>query len=366
MTARIGFRGGVADEPVVRAGFIGCGSHSFRNLYPALQFAPVRLAATCDLDAAKAQAFARQFGADAWYTDYRRMLAEAEMDAVFVCTGYDARGRPLYPQIVADGLRAGKHVWFEKPPAASCAEIELLQSLAAAAGRNAMVGLKKMFFPANEKARELMQSEEFGRAHLVTIQYPQAVPTVEEFKAYGAGEPVALVKWFLDHFCHPAALMVYLLGMPETLFYERSAAAGGVATFTFAGGAVAVISLTAGAATNGGMERTMIVGEKGRHITIENNVRVTLHRQPPVGYGDAPSYHVGGPESANAVWEPEFSLGQLYNKGLFLLGYWGEINEFARSVLEQRPPTKGTLQHAWQVTRIFEGFAGGPGRRVRL
>jgi predicted dehydrogenase len=366
MTMRIAFNGRLSDEAVVRVGFIGCGSHSFRNLYPTLQFAPVKLAATCDLDLARAEAFARQFGAEAWYGDYRRMLAEAELDAVLICAGYDQRGRPLYPDIVVDCLSAGRHVWFEKPPAASCAEIERMQRAAAAAGRNVVVGLKKMFFPANEKARELMYTAEFGRPHLVTIQYPQYVPTAAEFGAYARGEPVGVVKWFLDHLCHPVSLLVYLLGMPQTLYYERSEQGGGAATFTFADGAVAVVSLTAGASSNGGMERTMIVGEKGRHITVENNTRVTLHRKPPVGYGDAPTYYVGGPETANTVWEPEFSLGQLYNKGLFLLGYYGEINEFARSILEQRPPAKGTLEQAWQVTRIFEGFAEGASRRVAL
>ena len=31
-----------------------------------------------------------------------------------------------------------------------------------------------------------------------------------------------------------------------------------------------------------------------------------------------------------------------------------------------RPPAKGTLEHAWQVTRIFEAFAAGPGRTIAL
>ncbi len=65
-----------------------------------------------------------------------------------------------------------------------------------------------------------------------------------------------------------------------------------------------------------------------------------------------PSCYGGGPAEASSAWEPEFSLGQLYNKGLFLLGYYNEVNEFARSILENRPPAKGTLEHAWQVTRL--------------
>jgi predicted dehydrogenase len=358
---RINFHGRLADEPRIRAGFIGCGSHAFRNLYPALQFTPVELVATCDLDLDRAQAFARQFGARAAYADYHRMLDEETLDAVFLCTGYDERGRPLYPPIAVDVLRSGRAVWMEKPPAASCAEIEQMQEAARAAGKQVMVGLKKMFFPANEKAKELMAAEDFGTPQLVMLQYPQSVPTVEQFAAYLKDGVRNAVQGFLDHLCHPVSLLIALLGMPETLHYARSASGAGLATFGYASGAIASIAMTHGASSNGGMEQTTIISDRGRHITVENNVRVTLHRMPPLGYGSTPSFYAGGPDQVSAVWEPEFSLGQLYNKGLFLLGYYGEINEFARSILEGRPPVKGTLEHAWQVTRIFEAFAEGPG-----
>ncbi|MFO7907808.1 MAG: hypothetical protein R6U98_34500, partial [Pirellulaceae bacterium] len=68
---------------------------------------------------------------------------------------------------------------------------------------------------------------------------------------------------------------VFLLGMPETLHYERSEGAAGVATFTFPSGAVATIAFTHGASNNGGMERTTIVSDEGRHITVQNSTRVT-------------------------------------------------------------------------------------------
>jgi predicted dehydrogenase len=158
--------------------------------------------------------------------------------------------------------------------------------------------------------------------------------------------------------------------MPSTLYYERSASGAGVATFGFDSGAVASLALTPGASRNQGMVRTVIVSDSGRHIVVDNNIRVTYHRTPPsdpdTGYGSSPNFFTGAPDQATAAWEPEFSLGQLYNKGLFLLGYYNEIAEFARSILEKRPPKKGTLQEAWQVTRIFEAFADGPRRLISL
>lgn len=370
MPVRINFHGRLADEPEIRAGFIGCGSHAFRNLYPTFQFAPVNLVATCDLDLARAKAFAAKFGAQAAYADYRAMLEREELDAVFIVAGYDERGRPLYPKIAMDCLAAGCHVWMEKPPAATCAELEAIEHAAQRSGKAAMVGLKKMFFPANEKARELMSAPDFGRAQLALLQYPQYVPTQDELKRYLGGERVNGAIGFLDHLCHPASLMVFLLGMPAGLHYERSDSGAGVATFTFASGAIAALALTHGSSRDGGMERTTIVADSGKHLVVDNNLRVTLHRSPPyaagTGYGSAPNYYTGAPGQATASWEPEFSLGQLYNKGLFLLGYYGEVNEFARAILEGRPPAKGTLRQAWQVTRIFEAFAEGPGKAIPL
>jgi len=364
---RINFRGQLTDEPEIRAGFIGCGSHSFRNIYPTFQFAPVKLVATCDVVVEKARAFADKFGAKNAYDDYHTMLEQEELDAVFIVTGYDGSGRPQFPRIAEDCLKAGCHVWFEKPPAATCAAIEGVQRAAQAAGRNVLVGLKKMFFPANEKARELAYADEFGRISLATFQYPAHLPTQDEIRRYlNDGENVESAVAFLDHLCHPASLMLFMLGMPETLYYERSASSGGVATFTFTSGAVASITMTKGASLSGGLERTTIVSDSGKHIVVENNTRLCYHRNPDLPYGASPSYFTGDPAAAAAVWEPEFSLGQLYNKGLFLLGYYNEVNEFARSIIEHRPPAKGTLEHAWQVTRIFEAFAEGPGRVISL
>jgi predicted dehydrogenase len=215
---RIGFRGELRDEPVIRAGFIGCGSHAYRNIYPTFHYAPVQLAAVCDLDLRKAEAFATKLGASAAYADHRQLLAAEDLDAVFIVVGYDERGRPLYPRLALDCLNAGRHVWIEKPPAASCAEIEQMQAAARANGVHVVVGLKKMFFPANEKAFELMHAPSFGAPQLVMIQYPQYVPTLEEFGEYLHEGKRNAVTSFLDHLCHPVALLLYLLGMPDSLY----------------------------------------------------------------------------------------------------------------------------------------------------
>lgn len=364
---RIGFNGNLEDKSEIKAGFIGCGSHAFRNIFPTFQFAPVNLVACCDLDKEKAAKFAEKFGAKSAYDNYSEMLEKENLDAVFIVTGYNAQGRPQYSKIAIDCLNAGCHVWIEKPPAASCAEIERMQDVAEKNNRQVLVGFKKMFFPANEKAKELMQREDFGKTAHVSLQYPQYVPAVEEFNDYLAGNSVKSVISFLDHLCHPVSMMVELMGMPEMMIYQRAFNGSGSVLFTFPDGAVANLALTDGMAINGGTERTMIVGDQGKHIIVDNNINVTYHCNLPLGYGDNPDFYKGPPEEATASWTPEFSLGQLYNKGLFLLGYYGEVNEFANAILEDRPVAKGTLEQARQITRIFEVFGEAvPGEMKEL
>lgn len=353
-------------ERHLRAGFIGCGSHAFRNVYPTFQFAPVQLVATCDLDADRASAFAKQFGAERSYTDHHEMLRSEELDAVFIVTNYDESGRPRYVGLAGDCLRAGRAVWMEKPPAATSAELVELRKLAGE--KQVMVGLKKMFFPANEKALALSRRDDFGTPMLTQITYPQYIPTADELRSYLVDRQcVRGAQSFLDHLCHPASLLLLLAGMPQTLYYDRASNGAGVATFGYDDGRVATISFTHGAAAGTQMERTMIVSDRDRHIVVENNIRVTYHRGAPGRpYGTSPNYFTGEPEETSATWEPEFSLGQLYNKGLFLLGYYGEVNEFARAVLDHRPLTKAGLDHAIQVTRLFEAFAEGPQKLIQI
>ena len=359
-------RGQINDSPRVRLGFIGCGGHSFRNIYPTFQFAPIDLIATCDLNADRAAAYAKQFGADRSYTDHREMLAKEPLDAVFIVTNYDDQGRPRYVKLATDCVKAGRHVWMEKPPAQNAAELQELKKTAG--DLNVMVGLKKMFFPANEKAHELASSPAFGKIAMATLQYPERIPTLEEFARYHRGERVWEVVGFLDHLCHPMSLLIFLMGMPQTLFYERAESGAGVATFTYADGRLANFVMAHGLAGNGGMERTTLIsGTGGGHILVDNNLRVAWHRDAPGrGYGTSPTYYVGTPEQTSSVWEPEFSLGQLYNKGLFLLGYAGEVTEFATAILEKRRVKKAHLDHAIQVTQIFEAFAQGPGKTIQL
>lgn len=337
-------------EKKLRAGFIGAGGHSFRNVYPTFQYAPIDLAAVCDLDAGRAASFARQFGASASYTDHHEMLAQEQPDVVFIVTTYDEGGRPQATRLALDCLEAGTHVWMEKPTAASVAEVRQLIETSERTGRFVMSGLKKTFFPSIVRASEIIRSEEFGRPASMYIRYPQSMPVLDK-----RGD-LNNVRSLLDHIYHPASIINELMGAVASFSYQWEPIAGGsVTNLRFASGAVGTLHMPGGGSGSSPLERLEVVGEHA-NVLVENGVKLTYYRPTRrPAYGRAASYLVDN-DVAPLLWEPEFSLGQLYNKNIFYLGYVQEVLHFCESVLAGTPPTKGTLEQSLEIAKLFEAY----------
>lgn len=341
-------------ERKLRAAFIGAGGHSFRNVYPTFQYAPIDLVAICDRDADRAAAYARQFGAKAFYTDHHEMLTREKPDVVFIVTSYDEQGRPQATQLALDALEAGCHVWMEKPTAASTAEIHALIDARNRSERFVMSGLKKIFFPSIVKAKEIITSEEFGQPVAITVRYPQAMPPLEQ------RTDLVNLKGLLDHIYHPAAIIGYLMGKVSTMSYTWEPVRGGSFTnLQFVSGAIGSLHLVAGGSGSSPLERIEVIGEHA-NVVVDNGVNVTYYRpaQRP-SYGRSASYLVDN-DQAPLHWTPEFSLGQLYNKNIFFLGYVPEVLHFCEAVLELTPPTRGTLEESLEITKLFEAYRTTP------
>lgn len=102
----------MADE--LRLGMIGCGQISKRFFDQAEKLAArgweVRFVATCAAHEESARAKADERGCARWYTDYRRLLDDSDVDGVVVTTPH-----ALHSTMATDAVRAGKHVLVEKP-----------------------------------------------------------------------------------------------------------------------------------------------------------------------------------------------------------------------------------------------------------
>ncbi len=91
---------------------IGCGRIAQNAHFPAFAKlgSVVRVKYACDLIESKAKALADQYGSECVITDYHVALNDPEVEAVYVLTH-----NAMHYTITMDALRAGKHVFCEKP-----------------------------------------------------------------------------------------------------------------------------------------------------------------------------------------------------------------------------------------------------------
>ena len=146
-------------EGRVRLGFIGCGNHATTMLFPCLPMIPeVELVATCDLVEERARRNCRRFGGLRWYTDYRKMIEEEQLDAVAVV------GPPeMHTELGVACLEAGLHVFMEKPPSVDLEGIKHLCEAAKRTGKYGMVATMWRHAQAHKIAKKIIGSPEFGR-----------------------------------------------------------------------------------------------------------------------------------------------------------------------------------------------------------
>lgn len=336
----------------LRAGFIGCGAHAFRNVYPTFDYAPIDLVAVCDLNEEKAEIYRKRFGAEKAYTDYKEMIKKEDLQAIFVVLNFDRNGHPLYPKILPDILNAGIPVWVEKPIAYTAQKAEELMEIQEKMGVQVLVSNKRYFYPSFVGAKKILSSSEFGESVSITGRYPLTLSPFNE----DIGERTGL-HWFLD-ICHPMSGMHYLMGDVKEMCFIEHQPSGDVQTlFNFKSGAIGSLHLPSTQAETSPHERFEVIGNK-QNIVIDNALRLSYYKgfKGSGEYGKAPSYIGDNPADGPVHWEPEFSLGQLYNKNLFLQGMVQSVNHFANAVLNNKEVERASLKDSYHLTKIFDAY----------
>jgi predicted dehydrogenase len=117
-------------------------------------------------NAEKIEALARAHGIERHGTDLEAALADPD-DTVF----FDAGTTQMRPGLLAQALRAGKHVYCEKPIATSLNEAVEICKLAQASGLKHGAVQDKLFLPGLRKLDMLRRAGFFGRMLSVRIEF---------------------------------------------------------------------------------------------------------------------------------------------------------------------------------------------------
>lgn len=118
----------------------------------------VEIAALCTRNDKRLAEVASRFGVAKTYTDYHAMLADSEIESVSITTMWDQH---VEPTVAA--LKAGKHVFLEKPMASTVEDCDRIVEAANAASSHFMVGHICRFNPRYAAAKEAVDAGRIGR-----------------------------------------------------------------------------------------------------------------------------------------------------------------------------------------------------------
>ena len=135
---------------VTRIGFIGAGGIAQRHFGVLEQFEDVEIVGISDVDLPRAEEAASRFGARG-FGDFAAMLAECDLDAVYICVPPFAHGAPERACI-----EAGLPFFVEKPVALDLGTAEAIGAAVKAAGLVTAVGYHWRYLDTVDEVRGLL------------------------------------------------------------------------------------------------------------------------------------------------------------------------------------------------------------------
>jgi predicted dehydrogenase len=119
-----------------------------------------------------ADAFAADFGIPHAHGSYEELVADPDVDIVYIATPH-----PAHAANALLALEAGKHVLVEKPFSLNAAEAEAVREAAAERGLLAMEAMWTRYLPHMVRIRELVAAGALGEVRALTADHTQALPT---------------------------------------------------------------------------------------------------------------------------------------------------------------------------------------------
>lgn len=162
-----------------RGALIGCGFFARNHMHGWADAAGAAIVAVCDIDRARAEAFARDFGVGAVFTDAEAMLGEIRPDFVDVATTVETH-RPLVELALAHGAAT----ICQKPFAATYADGLAMVEAAERAGRPLIVHENFRWQKAFRLLRAELDRGTVGRPQFARIAFRHRYPDLYRNQPY--------------------------------------------------------------------------------------------------------------------------------------------------------------------------------------
>ena len=199
---------------ILKWGIIGCGNVAEHKGGPPLYTVEgSELVAVMRRDPAKAEDFAKRHGAKRYYNDVNQLLADDEVNAVFIATP-----PYLHCEQTIEAADAGKHVLCEKPMAMSVEECQRMVDACKVAGVTLMIAYYRNFYPNIVKMKDLMNEGAIGDVVLARVNCTTFYnPNRADLKNWRVKPEISGGGVLMDIGSHRISLLEYLMGDIESV-----------------------------------------------------------------------------------------------------------------------------------------------------
>lgn len=254
----------------VKVGIIGAGRIGKIHVDNLLRLPQVEVAAISDLFAgAELTAWAAERGIAVVTQDSGAIIANPDIDAVFICSSTDT-----HVPLIMEAAAAGKHIFCEKPVSMDIKQTIEATQAAEAANVKLQIGFNRRFDHNFKRIAEHVKSGTIGSPHIVKITSRDPNPPHKDYIRVSGG-------MFMDMMIHDFDMASFVSGSEITEVYAQGAVLidpafaeygdvdTAVVSLKFANGAIGSID-NSRQAVYGYDQRVEVFGSKGS-VTVTND-----------------------------------------------------------------------------------------------
>ncbi len=192
----------------VRWGIIGCGNVTEVKSGPAFQLVEgSELVAVMRRDAALAEDYARRHNVPKWYKDANQLIADPDVDAIYIATPPDSH--MVYTLAAAE---AGKPIYVEKPMALNEAECQKMIGACRSAGVPLYVAYYRRALPRFLYIKKLIEQGEIGEVRFVSTTHTKKLTERREELPWRLNPSISGGGHFFDLASHTLDVLDFILG----------------------------------------------------------------------------------------------------------------------------------------------------------
>ncbi|WP_186438423.1 Gfo/Idh/MocA family protein [Cohnella terricola] len=204
----------------LRWGILGCAAIADRAVIPAIQASETgELVGIASRNVEKARTKAEEFGIPKYYGSYEALLADKDIDAVYI-----PLPNHLHKEWTIAAAKASKHILCEKPLALNAAEAQEMVDFCKEAGVHLAEAFMYRHHPRIARVKEILAGGEIGELRAIrgVFTYNGAAnrTDIRQVKAWGGGGlydvgvyPLSAARWIVG--AEPEAATVHALFSPE-------------------------------------------------------------------------------------------------------------------------------------------------------